>query len=505
MAYLNQRGYVLVKNLNLPETIKKVKKDLEVKPKVNSLYTSATIFDSYMENDAKMYLPKQYALNELLGGNIKGVQNNIPDGEKIYIHFKGQLRDNQKLPVGECLRALNDPNRGGGILQLPPGFGKTICAIYLITQLKTKTIIIVNKEFLMNQWKDRIQQVCPTARIGVIQQKKFEVENKDIVVAMLQTLSYRQFGIHDFKSFGFSIWDECHNIGTEIFSKSMFKVGTKHRLGLSATPERMDGLSIVFKWHLGDIIFALEQERKGLKPEAKIYRYTPVSTNENCQELMNQSDNPNIPVMLTNVCNDPVRNQLTVDILKQNVEKERKVLLLSERVEHLKELHRMYSKLDISKVHTGALYIGSTKQKERDESDSASVIFGSVKLISEAYDNPKLDTLIFACFNGGPIRKNKASCKLMDQTTGRIFRKTHTVRPAVVIDIQDTFSVFKNQGYRRASYYKNNGYSLSITTAKETNDGYTLKTKNKKQSEIEADLAPKRLAGKLTGFLILDD
>ena len=506
MAYLNQRGYIIVKDLNLPEPLKKIRKDLTVKPIVNTNYTFGRIpkFEVFMENEKKLYIPTFYGITEHAKGEVERMDNRIPEGTDIFIRFTGKLRPNQIEPTNICIKAFEDRTKRGGILQLPPGYGKTICAVYLICKLGKKALIIVNKEFLMSQWIDRIRQVCPTARVGIIQQKKFDIEDKDIVVGMLQTLSFRKFDTRAFESFGLTVWDEVHNVSTETFSKSMFKLGTKYRLGLSATPERPDGLSKVFKWHLGEIVYSIEQERKGLQPIAKIYRLKPLSEEENCdtvylKEQVNKAGEPNIPIMLTEIGKDPTRNQLILDLIAEFVNEGRHLLVLSERVAHLKYLHQTYSKTELAKDHTGALYIGATSQKDRDLSNEASVIFGSVKLVSEAYDNPKLDTLIFACFNGGPMANRPATAKLMDQTTGRIFRKVHTDRPAIVVDIQDTFSVFKGQGYRRAAYYRKNKYQTETFQIKETGkkEYSTKEQKTSAEKPIEST--------KLTGFLIIEE
>ena len=520
MAYLNQRGYVIIKKLNLPEPLEKIRKDLTVRPIVNTTYKFGAIprFEVFLENDNKIYTPKFFGIKAHGYNEFEKIDDRIPNGDKIFLRFTGKLRDNQLAPVQACMDSFHDLTKRGGILQLPPGYGKTICAINLICQLGVKTLIVVNRDFLMNQWIQRIKQVCPTARVGIIQQKKFDIENKDIVLGMLQTLSYREFDLKAFKSFGFTVWDECHNVSTESFSRSMFKLGTKYRLGLSATPERPDGLSKVFKWHLGEIIYAQEQERKGIQPIARVYKYTSKTPESDAQledqllkEVCNRSGDANIPLMLSNIGKEPVRNLLIINILVELVKEGRFVLVLSERVAHLKLLQEFYEQTEESNLAPSALYIGATSQKDRDLSDAAHVIFGSVKLVSEAYDNPKLDTLIYANFNGGPIEKRPETSKLMNQTTGRIFRKVHTERPGLVIDIQDTFSVFTSQGYRRLRYYRNNKYETEIYEVKEQKNpkkgdiGYTVKKKSKTQAEIEAKRPSNKQAGKLTGFLILED
>ena len=100
----------------------------------------------------------------------------------------------------------------------------------------------------MTQWYDRITEFIPNAKIGKIQQNTIDIENKDIVLAMVQSLSMKEYNSNIFENFGLVIFDECHHLGAEVFSKAMPKVASKYMLGLSATPNRKDGLKRVFEW-----------------------------------------------------------------------------------------------------------------------------------------------------------------------------------------------------------------------------------------------------------------
>ena len=151
-------------------------------------------------------------------------------------------------------------NNGGGCLALHTGFGKTCLALYIISALKKRTIIIVHKEFLMRQWIERIEQFLPEAKVGKIQAKTIDVEGKDIVICMLQSLSMKEYNKELFKGYGLTIVDECHHISAEVFSRAFFKIVTKYTLGLSATIKRKDGLTKIIKWFLGDIVCKVERK-----------------------------------------------------------------------------------------------------------------------------------------------------------------------------------------------------------------------------------------------------
>lgn len=99
----------------------------------------------------------------------------------------------------------------------------------------------------MNQWIERIQQFLPNARVGKIQGPIVDVVDKDIVLCMLQSLISKEYDSSLFDQFGFTIIDEVHHISSQTFSTSLFKVVTKYMLGLSATMDRKDGTTNVFK------------------------------------------------------------------------------------------------------------------------------------------------------------------------------------------------------------------------------------------------------------------
>ena len=140
------------------------------------------------------------------------------------------------------------------------GAGKTVIATDIISKLKKKTLIIVHKDFLLRQWKERIEQFLPDAKIGLIQGPTIDIEDKDIVIGMLQSLSMKDYEPAIFKEFGFTIVDEAHHISAEVFSRVLFKAVTKYMLGLSATMERSDGLTRVFKMFMGDIAVTWRRE-----------------------------------------------------------------------------------------------------------------------------------------------------------------------------------------------------------------------------------------------------
>ena len=73
--------------------------------------------------------------------------------------------------------------------------------------------------------------------------------SNDIIIGMLQTLSMKEFANNRFDDIGHVIIDECHCIPSRVFSRALLKINSPYMLGISATPNRKDGLTKVLKYY----------------------------------------------------------------------------------------------------------------------------------------------------------------------------------------------------------------------------------------------------------------
>ena len=112
--------------------------------------------------------------------------------------------------------------KGGGVLQVYCGYGKTALAIKIAIDLGGRTLVVVHKEFLMDQWIDSIKKFTgKKVKIGIIQQDTVEIDDNDFVIAMLHTLYKKDFPKNTFDSFNMCIIDECHHIAAEVYSRAL--------------------------------------------------------------------------------------------------------------------------------------------------------------------------------------------------------------------------------------------------------------------------------------------
>lgn len=340
-TYLGPKGYTILKK-DLPmRTQLYIKEKLTIKPYTpGAPVSSGTSFPCYRESNNKLYLPRYFGI-ELFGEPKRYA---IPEGIDINLEFKGQLRDYQVPVITKILEHFRDNPYSCGLLELYCAWGKTTAMLFLICyliycylllgvgetrNLGKKTLIIVHKEFLMNQWIERIQQFIPGARIGKIQGNVIDIEDKDIVLCMLQSLVLKDYPQEIFQSFGLTIIDEVHHISSETFSSALFKVVTKHMIGLSATMDRKDGTTNAFKMFLGDVIYKSERETT-FEVEIRGIKFL-TNDDEYNETIMSWDGKPQISSMISKVCEYSRRSEFIINVItdfirKNDVSKEQYIL-----------------------------------------------------------------------------------------------------------------------------------------------------------------------------------
>jgi len=220
-----------------------------------------------------------------------------------YPKFVGKLRDTTHQ--NEALRAAI--KAGHGVLSLPCGYGKTTVSLAIACKLGYRTMIVVHKQFLADQWRERIKQFCPGATIGVVQQDKKEVEC-DFVIAMLQSLSLKEYSFSDFESIGTVIVDEAHHICAKVFSQSLFKLCPRHILRtLSDTrDEKMVSLKVLTLVH-GTYLFRSRTQKSGTGGSIPSYVYD--SPNYKNPPPSMRNGKISMPNMITELVEDRNRNK----------------------------------------------------------------------------------------------------------------------------------------------------------------------------------------------------
>ena len=303
----------------------------------------------------------------------------------------------------------------------PPGFGKTLLGAKIFELRACSTLIVVNKNMLLNQWIERFVDYFGYEKkdIGYLG-KGHNKLNGQIDVATIQSLKNDPDVINNYS---FVIVDECHHIPAITFEQIVKNFKGKYLLGLSATPNRKDELQPILYQQLGDISYEYKKKKTHTN-KLKIIRTDFESKADNYATIINE------------LCIDESRNNLIIDAIKANIE--RKILVLTDRIEHINVLENLLEKerIDFICVH------GSLNKKEQVENmnlvRSKSLIIATTSYFGEGIDFPHLNTIMFVT----PI----SYYGRLVQYLGRIGRGS---QECLAIDFLDSRNAMLNSAYKK--------------------------------------------------------
>ena len=490
---LTTRGYAVKKSSIAPTELSAIKKELTVAPIINEKFGAvADSFTLFCESASRIYLPRQWALRKF------GVPqaNIVPEGAPVCEEaaFQGKPFDYQEAIIEKFMKA-----GGNGLICVPCGKGKTFMALAIAARLGRRFLIVVDKEFLLNQWKGEIEAFFPGIKIGIFQGDRMQTDTDsiakkdltipelkelarehklkvggtkpellarlaeanvsvnqepekityDCTICMIQTIVQRDIADDIFKNYGFTIFDECHHLGAAHFSRVLTKIQTKWMLGLSATPTRDDGLTKVFEYYLGEPVY-WEKIREA---DTTVGVYTvnfAYNDPDYAEEPVDWRGEVIMARLLGKIVQYEPRTQRLAEIcrgwLAESVD--RRILILSERKEHL---NRFEALLADTKVPIGYYIGGMTDEAREISATSCRVILATYAMASEAMNIKTLNAVVLA----SPRKK-------VEQSTGRILR----IRPDQrnlehrILDCIDQHGLYMGQWRKRLSYYRQCGYKL---------------------------------------------
>jgi superfamily II DNA or RNA helicase len=328
---ITNQGYI-IKLETIPKlTLNKIIADLSVIPyklDATKQEIEKSKFNVYYYSQDKKYIiiPRYYGVISF--GN-PSTENITFNPTKININFLHGLRSEQKKIMNCCLPYIK--KHGGGLISVGCGGGKTIMAIYIACQLGLKTLVVVNKTFLLLQWIKQIREFS-NAKIGVIQQNRCDVDNADIVIAMIHTISKRNY-TDVFDKFGLVIYDEAHHIPCKFFSKALLKTSAKYTLALTATPYRGDRMIKIMYWFTGGVMY---QQKTKINKNVLVKIINHKVKDPKQLKYFKRADKwfqgkikPNPVKMTSNMCMIDSRNNAIVKIIEQlRKDPTRKILIL---------------------------------------------------------------------------------------------------------------------------------------------------------------------------------
>ena len=371
------------------------------------------------------------------------IQDERISGQFLSAQFTGILREDQQKAIEKMLA------HDIGVLCAPTGFGKTVTASAIIAQRKVNTLILVHRTELLHQWLNRLKAFLDIqdGEIGLMGGGKSKLSGK-IDIAVMQSLS-RNDQHSTLDRYGQIIVDECHHLSAFSFETLLKQVKARFVLGLTATPIRRDGHDPIIVMQCGPI------RHRAARPEItpSLLEVWPVILPS--PEL--PQDGP-IQELFRAIAGSTARNLLISDNILAAYREGRKVLVLTERTDHLPLLREILG----DKVERCFMLHGRLSKKQRRsvlsalnslEESASRVLLATGRLIGEGFDHPPLDTLVLAM----PISWKGT----LQQYAGRLHRYHSGKNDVRIYDyVEQSHLQLARMWNKRLRTYQSMGYEL---------------------------------------------
>jgi superfamily II DNA or RNA helicase len=369
-----------------------------------------------------------------------------------------RLRAQQQQPEASEAVLSTLRSKYGAVLVLPCGFGKTTVGLHVACSLGGRCIVLVHKSVLLTQWVERVQQFVPEARVGVLRGESTDVTGCDVVIAMMQSV-YRRADVYDLTGFNLLIVDEAHRAPASTFCAAVQAVEARYTLGLTATPDRADGLTGLMYSLLGPVAFRVT--RPPINEATARVSTLPCSPSV-CEKRLWGKDVVNSSKLVTDLARDEQRTRcILYDVAELAEQTERHIIVLGDRIDMLKRLGDGLTarEIDVS------LIVGATKQKDREAGLRARVVLSTFSLAAEGLDCAWLDTLVLATPKGD-----------ITQAVGRILREHPTKQTPLVLDYKESVDSGMLMGLARKRKSTLQAHGFNVTTPEETDttENHTL-------------------------------
>jgi len=397
----------------------------------------------YIESEKFLIIPRFFPLSKYVKCKIVDASN---PGEDISIsHCITPRNSLQQNAINHMLR------KDQAMIELQPGVGKTVISIATVCERKKKTIVIVHRDSLVEQWQDRFLQFSDISKdqIADLRSSSFEEDlKKPIILAKVQTVlsllkrKRQEFlvALHN-ANIGIFIGDEVHTtVGAPSFSECAIHMPTKYNYGLSATPFRHDGNSDIIDFHVGPT-FSDEDTSGTMRSRVNVMLLDFDIDTPRRFKYLNWEGNFQRSRYLNLIKN----SKPFMTVIKALLEKfmnDRHLLCVCERIKLIDILY------DWIPVTSKSKFIAGVKNEALKEQ----VVFSTPGKIRDGVDQKDLDCLIMT----SPISN-------IAQMVGRVNRESEGKRTPIVIDFVDIgCGRIRTSFYNRLKYYREKGFVVNF-------------------------------------------
>ena len=405
-------------------------------------------------------------LNELKV--IPEIKDETASGKTVKVEFNGILRQEQQEAVDALLA------HDYGVLSAATAFGKTVIGAKLIAARKVNTLVLVHRQQLLSQWRERLDQFLtinetlpePSKKKGRIKEQSLighmgagkDRLNSIIDIAIMQSMNIGGTVKEAIKNYGMIIVDECHHVPAVTFEQILKHATSKYIYGLTATPSRPDGHHPILFFYCGPVRFSVDAKKQAEKRPFEHY-LIPRFTSFKIGSDKNDSD-PTIQEIKSHLISDDIRNQLIVDDVVECYQKGRHLLILTERVAHVDDLGDMLRQripnVICLKGGMGVKKTAILMEELNSIPDTESfVLVATGSYIGEGFDEARLDTLFLAM----PI----AWKGTLQQYAGRLHRFSEHKKDVRIYDYVDIHVKMLEKMYgKRLKGYAAIGYKAKV-------------------------------------------
>lgn len=374
-----------------------------VRAQKSFMNTDAPIVECAHEKNGYLWLPRFFDPGVELDGFD---EDHTTMGEAAHFSYrKKPLADRGQVEATETMIEYLKEHTGG-ILRAYTGCGKTFMSLWIAGQFGRKIGIVVHKKHQIKDWVKEILETFHISKddIGIVQGKHCNLERPITIMMCGSLISSRRYPSELYDQFGFLIADEVHRYGAPEWNRVFYQFPAYYRMGLSATPERGDGLDDIVFWHFGGEGYGLDKPGGLKKPTVYQFLYgVEYDQDEYYNSALGCNDANSYYRLLMA---DESRNRIiTLNVVKAR-RKRRTILVLTHRKAHVIKLHSMISEAiqadgDCNRSIVSIL-MGGAKDHEIDRAKRSDVIVSTFEYLKESYNDPRIDTLAFAMPPGKP-------------------------------------------------------------------------------------------------------